>query len=372
MVTHIAAMMLRHAKAESALESSRRTAWDGISLLPSEGFGPLLQHLDCRHRFVGVTRVSRRKARDVHQAVLHRVDAKGVRHLVNHVFPRPLGLLLDMAAGRTGTRRVRPVGAPRRSPVRNLRRIEFQLVKGVARAVGMHTEVQVTNADEYFVIYGYDAAVFLSPHAKIRDGLRFDLQLRQLLILGQHDLDGPARDFRQMGDHRIKSLRGHARCAESAAVPFVDEPNPRYIDAQRCRQRCARWIDALAHTPDRQPVAVPFRYAATRLHRNRNPSRKAVGELLDDIRFGKPSFELSALIRPSRMRKVFGRIWMSDQVTFSVTKIWRVRCHGVLQRRSEGKDFIVHADRAGGILGEVFGLRSYDSDHLSLQVQFLG
>src|SRR5207302_4989954 len=120
---------------------------------------------------------------DVRQAVLHRGDAKRVRKLFDHVFSGSLVFLLDIAASSTGTRRVRSVGAPRRSPVRNLRRIEFQLVKGVARAVGMHTEVQVTNADEYFVIYGDDAAVFLSPHAKIRDGLRFDLQLRQLLIL---------------------------------------------------------------------------------------------------------------------------------------------------------------------------------------------
>ena len=55
-VAHLPAMMLRHAEAKSALESSRRAARNGISLVPSEGLGAFLQHLDGGHRFVRLTR----------------------------------------------------------------------------------------------------------------------------------------------------------------------------------------------------------------------------------------------------------------------------------------------------------------------------
>src|SRR5438445_282489 len=51
-ITHVPAMMLGHAEAESALESSGLAARDGIALLPSECFGTFLQHLHRGHGFV--------------------------------------------------------------------------------------------------------------------------------------------------------------------------------------------------------------------------------------------------------------------------------------------------------------------------------
>src|SRR5580704_13017951 len=50
-ITHIAAMMLRHAQAKSALESSGCAASHRISLVPTERFSPFLQYLDRGHRF---------------------------------------------------------------------------------------------------------------------------------------------------------------------------------------------------------------------------------------------------------------------------------------------------------------------------------
>src|SRR5689334_970983 len=45
-IAHIPAMMLRHAEAKSALESSRRAPRHGISLFPSKGLRAFLKNLD--------------------------------------------------------------------------------------------------------------------------------------------------------------------------------------------------------------------------------------------------------------------------------------------------------------------------------------
>ena len=69
--------------------------------------------------------------------------------------------------------------------MRNLRRVQLQLVGGVARTVGVHAELQVPNAYVHFVIEGDDTAVFLGSHSELGNGLRLDLQLRQFLVLGE-------------------------------------------------------------------------------------------------------------------------------------------------------------------------------------------
>ncbi len=168
-------------------------ARDGIALLPSEGLGAFLQHLDGGHRIVGIARVARLQTGDVHQAELDRVDSERVRHFVHHVFPGPLGFLLDVAARRAGARCVGAVGAPHRSPVGNLRRVQLQLVGGVARTVACPPKSRSPHAHVDFVVERDDAAVFLRAHFELGDGLRLDLQLRQFLILGQHHLHRAAR-----------------------------------------------------------------------------------------------------------------------------------------------------------------------------------
>ena len=318
-------MMLGHAQAESALESSGLAARDGIALLPSECLGAFPQHLHRGHRFVRMERVTRSQLRHVHHAVLHGIDAKGVGHFVDHVFPGPLRFLLDVAAGRTGAWRVRAIGGPRRSPVRNFCRVQLGLIGRVARTVGVHAEIQVANAYVYFVVESNDAAVFLCAHSELGDGLRLDLQLRQFLILGQHDLYRSASDFRQMGDHRIKSLRRHARRAERATVPFVDHADFGNVHAERRRKSRPHGINALAHAPHGQFVAVPFGDAAARLHRHGNAARKAVAEFLDHVRFGESSFDVAMLIRPGYVRKIRGRKRMADEVPFSMSQIGRIR-----------------------------------------------
>ena len=87
-ITHEPAVMLRHAEAESALESSRRAARNGISLLPSEGLRAFLQHLHRGHRFVRMARVPRREPRDVHQAVLRPGRSRRRRPSRRSCFPR--------------------------------------------------------------------------------------------------------------------------------------------------------------------------------------------------------------------------------------------------------------------------------------------
>ena len=129
-------------------------------------------------------------------------------------------------------------------------------------------------------------------------------------------------------------------------------------------------INALAHAPHGQPVAVPFGYAAARLHRNRNSPSEAVGELFDDVRFRKPLLDIAALIRPSGMRKVLGRIRVPDQISVAMAQIGRIRSHRVLQRRSEGQNLVLHLDGVGGILSKILGFGHHDGHDFPLQIQF--
>ena len=88
----------------------------------------------------------------------------------------------------------------------NVRRVQFQLIEGVAGSVGMHAELELAHAYVNLVIDGRDAPVFLYAHFEFRNGLRLDYELREFLVLGQHYLHRPPRHFRQVRDQRIKSL----------------------------------------------------------------------------------------------------------------------------------------------------------------------
>ncbi len=216
--------------------------------------------------------------------------------------------------------------------MRNFCRVQLRLVGRVARTVGVHAEIQVANAYVYFVVESNDAAVFLCSHPELGDGLRLDLQLCQFLIFGQHYLHRPSSDFRQMGDHRIKSLRRHARRTERATVPFVDQADLGNVHAECRRKRRPYRIDALAHAPHCKFVAVPFGDAAAWLHRHGNASRKSVAEFLDHIRFSESIFDVATLIRPGYVRKILGRKRMTDEVSFSMPQVGCVSSHAVLQQ----------------------------------------
>src|SRR5258706_8549466 len=95
-IPHVPAMMLGHAKAESALESSWITARDGIALLPSECLRAFLQHLQRGHGFVRVARFTWTHLGHMHHTVLQSIHTKGVGHFVDHDLPRPLRFLLEV------------------------------------------------------------------------------------------------------------------------------------------------------------------------------------------------------------------------------------------------------------------------------------
>src|SRR5439155_12445651 len=96
-------MVLRHADAESSLETPRRAARHWISLVPSKGFGSLFQHLHRGEGIVRIPRVALPGPRDVRETELHRVYPERVRHVIHHDFPGPLRLLLHETAGGTRT-----------------------------------------------------------------------------------------------------------------------------------------------------------------------------------------------------------------------------------------------------------------------------
>src|SRR5580658_5060755 len=109
--------MLGHPYAKAAFESSWRSAWLRIALVPSKSFCALLQNFDGWERIVWIARVSRLGPGDVHETELDRVESESFGHLIHHAFPGPLGFLLVVAAGGAGPWGIGFVSAPYGLPI---------------------------------------------------------------------------------------------------------------------------------------------------------------------------------------------------------------------------------------------------------------
>src|SRR5215472_3723531 len=96
----------------------------------------------------------------------------------------------------------------------NLRRVQLQLVRCITGTRCMPAGFQISNADIHFVVKRDDSPILLRTHFELGNSLRFDLELRKLLIFRKHDLYGPACDLREVSDQGIESLRREPRRAE--------------------------------------------------------------------------------------------------------------------------------------------------------------
>ena len=195
----------------------------------------------------------------------------------------------------------------------------------------MPADFNVTDAHVDGVFECDDPALFRRANFELGNGLRFDLQLREFLILGQHDLDGSSGDFRKMRDQRIESLGGQAGGAKRGTVPFVDEPDLRGIHAERVRENRAHGVDALAHAPKCEAIAIPLCDAAARLHGYRHAAREVIGELLDHVGLGESLVDIAALLGPGGLRKFGGRIRVAQKIAFSSAQVGRRGRHGVFE-----------------------------------------
>src|ERR1700722_18539389 len=119
--------------------------------------------------------------------------------------------------------------------------------------------------------------------------------MRQLLVLRHRQLDGPAGHFGNVGDPRIELLIGRSGTSKRPAIPFVDVVDLRERDSQSAGDDSLLWINTLAHSPDRDPIAVPFGHAAAGLHRYGDSPAKHVAEFLDDIRLRERLVDVAPL-----------------------------------------------------------------------------
>ena len=231
-ITHQAAVVLRHAQAEPPLESSWCAAGNSVPLVPTECLGSLFQYLYRGQCFVRMARIAGLELRDVHPPELDGIESKRLGHFVHHDFPRPLRFLLVVTPGRTGPVRIRPVGAPERSPVRNCGGIQIHLIRRAPRIRSMSAAFQVPATHVNLVIDGSDSAVFFGPDFEFRDCFRFDQELRQFLVFRQHDLHRPAGQLCEVGDQGIEPFCRQPGRSERRAVVFVDEADFGRIHSQ--------------------------------------------------------------------------------------------------------------------------------------------
>ena len=149
------------------------------------------------------------------------------RHFVHHAFPGELELLLRVAPGRTDQLRVRRVVVRYFSPVRDNVQVEFRTpstASSAATATGTDRNVDFPLADR-------DAPVACGSNLKMGQAFRFHRHLSQFLVLGERNLHRSTCHLGDMGDEDLEPHRPGVG-TKSAAVPFVDESNIGFIDAQ--------------------------------------------------------------------------------------------------------------------------------------------
>ena len=199
MVTHPSGVVLRHRHSETALEPSGVSARYGIALLPTDRFRSFFQHFNrsitivVKFPMLCLGHGNDRRAAlleghfcpgllHVKQPELNWIHADRFCHFVDHLFPSPLELLLEVAPSRTHHDRIRPIEDADLSPIGN--NVEIEL--GSASSAFLYSSLIGAHADVELTLAGRDLAVFRGTHLEFAERLRLDLQERQFLILGKH------------------------------------------------------------------------------------------------------------------------------------------------------------------------------------------
>ena len=117
-------------------------------------------------------------------------------------------------------------------------------------------------------------------------------------------------------------------------------------------------VDSLPHRIERQLITVPLGDTTGRLHRNWPRASEIIGELPNDIR----RFERAIDITEFDVRLV--------DVLPVRPGLRRIRHHDLIERRREGKPFILDIDGRNPILGQILGLSRDDGDDFSCIAEF--